>query len=204
MGKNIVITGDSHVFFYTQILMPYEDFLSNYRGVDKRTISRSGSMSHNIMGHNIRFIWKTAKTAFSTSYDYLDTVFEIYAYDLKHIDYVVFQFGSTDLDGILSENGYSNTEECIDRLLSSVVKFSSDKPWKPVLMIPFAHEVYAPRKEIERWNDYLTKRCDDLGLKLVDVFNIIDKKFIPESWDRHHLNRVDAEKSLNYLLEQLD
>lgn len=204
MSKNIVFIGDSHIAFYTQILRPYQDFYDMVWRVDNKKASKAGSFSKNLMGNDVRFIWRFSKTAFSSSLDYLNTMFEIYAWDLENIDYVVFQGGSTDMDGPLRSNGYQNTEECIDRFLLSIVSFSEGKSWQPIIMTSLLHPVYAPRDQADRWNDYLVKRCSELGLEVIDMFSIIDRDFKPESWDRHHLSKIDAAKSLVYILEQLN
>lgn len=203
MSKNIVIFGDSHVFFYTQNMQRYREFRSTLHKINNKEVSKAGSFSTKILNSDVRLIWRLAKTAFSSSVDYFNTMFEVYAYDLDNIDYVIFQNGSTDMEGILAGNGYLNTEECIDRYLSSIAKFSDKKTWEPIVMLPLFHDIYAPEEQSERWISYLVKRCEDLGLRIIDVFDVIDKKFVPEPWDTHHLNQADAAKSLKYLIEQL-
>lgn len=204
MGKNIVIVGDSHVLFYTQTFMSDDDFYKYQFSILEGETCRSGSFSKDIRDNHVRFIWKIRKTAFSASKDYFDTIFDVYAYDIANIDYVIFQQGTPDLSGPLSKNGYANSEESIDRFLNSIQEFSKDKAWKPVVTTTLAHERHVPRNEIDRWNAYLTDRCNALNIKIIDVFDAVNKNFIPQSWDDCHLNRFDSLKSLLHILKNLD
>lgn len=204
MSKNIVMIGDSHVLFHTQSFISDEDFYEYQFSLLKGEGCRSGSFSHAVNNSYVRFIWKVRKTAFSASKDYFDTIFDVYAYDIENVDYVIFQQGTPDLSGPLSKNGYENTEECIDRFLNSVQQFSKNKTWKPVITTTLAHEKYVPRNEIDRWNSYLIDRCNVLDIKVIDIFDVIDKNFVPQNWDDCHLNRTDSLKSLLYILNNLD